>query len=221
MEVVAVPITMSVASVLGVVRESGYSRIPVYDGEIDNIVGIVLAKNVLDYFVRGVIVEADDVINGATSQVNETESQPTVMVPTLFAAEKVNGNSQRYVRSLTGQELADRMQTSISDAQLIESCYFVPDTAKGWSVLQEMRRRRVHMAIVVDEYGGTEGLVSLEDIVEEVVGEIYDEDDVSFACCYQCLCSISQVSSGMVAMSRSKTLSFPKILLHCRKMVPS
>lgn len=53
-EVVAVPREMSVASVLGVVRESGYSRIPVYDGEIDNIVGIVLAKLVLDFFVRGV-----------------------------------------------------------------------------------------------------------------------------------------------------------------------
>jgi hypothetical protein len=69
------------------------------------------------------------------------------------------------------------MSTSISDAGLVESCYFVPDTANGWSVLQEMRKRRVHLAIVVDEYGGTEGLVSLEDIVEEVVGEIYDEDD--------------------------------------------
>jgi Mg2+/Co2+ transporter CorC len=69
------------------------------------------------------------------------------------------------------------MEKSISEADLIESCYFVPETANGWAVLQEMRRRRVHMAIVVDEYGGTEGLVSLEDIVEEVVGEIYDEDD--------------------------------------------
>mmetsp|Transcript_2303 Transcript_2303/g.4548 ORF Transcript_2303/g.4548 Transcript_2303/m.4548 type:complete len:325 (-) Transcript_2303:123-1097(-) len=83
----------------------------------------------------------------------------------------------RYVRSLTGSQLASRMETTIDDAMLIESCYFVPDTANGWSVLQEMRRRRVHMAVVVDEYGGTEGLVSLEDIVEEVVGEIYDEDD--------------------------------------------
>ena len=71
------------------------------------------------------------------------------------------------------------MSKSISDAGLIESCYFVPETANGWSVLQEMRKRRVHMAVVVDEFGGTEGLVSLEDIVEEVVGEIYDEDDVS------------------------------------------
>ncbi|EJK51326.1 hypothetical protein THAOC_29509, partial [Thalassiosira oceanica] len=58
-EVVAVPRTMSVASVLGVVRESGYSRIPVYEGEIDNIVGIVLAKSVLDFFVRGVLVDGD------------------------------------------------------------------------------------------------------------------------------------------------------------------
>jgi CBS domain containing-hemolysin-like protein len=90
-----------------------------------------------------------------------------------------NGNDKRYVKTLTGQELTSRMQTTISDAELIESCYFVPETANGWSVLQEMRRRRVHMAVVVDEFGGTEGLVSLEDIVEEVVGEIYDEDDVS------------------------------------------
>jgi len=59
-EVVAVPKSMSVASVFGVVRESGYSRIPVYDGEIDNIVGIVLAKSVLDFFVKGVLVDRDN-----------------------------------------------------------------------------------------------------------------------------------------------------------------
>jgi CBS domain containing-hemolysin-like protein len=84
----------------------------------------------------------------------------------LYATERVpikpnNGdNGQKYVRSLTGSELATRMERSSREADLIESCYFVPDTANGWSVLQEMRRRRVHMAIVVDEYGGTEGLVS-------------------------------------------------------------
>merc|ERR1711935_1043923 len=76
-----------------------------------------------------------------------------------------------------GHQLAGRMDRTLEEADLIEPCFFVPDTANGWNVLHEMRKRRVHMAIVVDEYGGTEGLVSLEDIVEEIVGEIYDEDD--------------------------------------------
>lgn len=192
-EMIAVPMDMSVVEVLGVVRESGYSRIPVYDGEIDNIVGIVLAKSVLDFFVHGVLVDedlskkisknADDhklmeaSVDGESDDDDEMESSDAP-----FSAERVelysdSGSSQGYVRTLTPTELASRMEKTIKDAGLIESCYFVPDTANGWSVLQEMRHRRVHMAIVVDEFGGTEGLVSLEDIVEEVVGEIYDEDD--------------------------------------------
>lgn len=47
----------------------------------------------------------------------------------------------------------------------------------AWSLLKELRRRKVHMAIVVDEFGGTAGLVTLEDVIEEIVGEIYDEND--------------------------------------------
>jgi len=221
-EMIAVPKDMSVASVLGVVRESGYSRIPVYDGEIDNIVGIVLAKNVLDFFVRGVLVD-EDVIKkirenlGANNNNNnnnsnnnsnnnnnsnqqqkdtnddeqlpissgqsssespiEQESPPQLYTNENMPTVQTPEGKENYVKPLTGFELARRMEKSISEAELIENCYFVPETANGWSVLQEMRRRRVHMAIVVDEYGGTEGLVSLEDIVEEVVGEIYDEDD--------------------------------------------
>lgn len=204
-EIIAVPCDMSVVSVLGVVRESGYSRIPVYDGEIDNIVGIVLAKSVLDFFVHGVIVDEDlskkiskssDDIRRAPEiqephQPIDDEADPitlSLMIerpterPNSFSAESVkikstHGRDQQYVRPLSAAELASRMEKSIKEADLIESCYFVPGTANGWSVLQEMRRRRVHMAVVVDEFGGTEGLVSLEDIVEEVVGEIYDEDD--------------------------------------------
>ncbi|KAL3795716.1 hypothetical protein ACHAW5_004486 [Stephanodiscus triporus] len=207
-EVVAVPRTMSVASVLGVVRESGYSRIPVYAGEIDNIVGIVLAKSVLDFFVKGVLVDGeyrrptrgeeedddvDDVVDGEwedeevdmrqrkqqqQQQLQQQQHSSQEDIGKLSFFDPPTGKTKDgYVRSLTGSQLASRMETTIDDAGLIESCYFVPETANGWSVLQEMRRRRVHMAVVVDEYGGTEGLVSLEDIVEEVVGEIYDEDD--------------------------------------------
>lgn len=186
-EIIAVPKDMSVASVLGVVRESGYSRIPVYDGEIDNIVGIVLAKTVLDFFVKGVLVDEDVIRKIRSSSSDEELAEVTKNVTKLYSAADFSGNKKikssdgdKYVKPLTGQELTSRMEKSINDAGLIESCYFVPETANGWSVLQEMRKRRVHMAVVVDEYGGTEGLVSLEDIVEEVVGEIYDEDDVSY-----------------------------------------
>mmetsp|Transcript_25394 Transcript_25394/g.59831 ORF Transcript_25394/g.59831 Transcript_25394/m.59831 type:complete len:798 (+) Transcript_25394:88-2481(+) len=208
-EIIAVPKDMSVASVLGVVRESGYSRIPVYDGEIDNIVGIVLAKNVLDFFVNGVLVDEDvvkkirgeETLSSNTSSGNQQQkenlsnkedskassassassaedlSSPQLYTTPNMPTVQTPKGKENYVKPLTGFELARRMEKSISEAELIENCYFVPETANGWSVLQEMRRRRVHMAIVVDEYGGTEGLVSLEDIVEEVVGEIYDEDD--------------------------------------------
>jgi CBS domain containing-hemolysin-like protein len=187
-EMVAVPQEMSVVKVLGVVRESGYSRIPVYDGEIDNIVGIVLAKSVLDFFVNGVLVDEDwskkigknmdvkieeVVVPDEQQQQQQHEdttpngmSAPTTVHVTpigkdselhLYSADRFPvGDDEGYVRTLTASELASRMEKSISDAGLIESCYFVPDTANGWSVLQEMRKRRVHMAIVVDEYGGTE-----------------------------------------------------------------
>eukprot|EP00529_Nitzschia_sp_RCC80_P010593 CAMPEP_0113455172 /NCGR_PEP_ID=MMETSP0014_2-20120614/8239_1 /TAXON_ID=2857 /ORGANISM="Nitzschia sp." /LENGTH=621 /DNA_ID=CAMNT_0000346595 /DNA_START=413 /DNA_END=2278 /DNA_ORIENTATION=+ /assembly_acc=CAM_ASM_000159 len=191
-EIVAVPKDMSVASVLGVVRESGYSRIPVYDGEIDNIVGIVLAKNVLDFFVNGVLVDETEIrkirekignVDASSDDVDEEDVQAVVeTVSKLYTTGamptvQTPKGKENYVKPLTGFELTQRMEKSINEADLIDTCYYIPDSANGWAVLQEMRRRRVHLAIVVDEYGGTEGLVSLEDIVEEVVGEIYDEDD--------------------------------------------
>ena len=170
-EVVAVPRTMSVASVLGVVRESGYSRIPVYAGEIDNIVGIVLAKSVLDFFVKGVLVDGeyrrprgeeeddddddddDDVVGDVDDAVDgEWERQEQEQQQQQQQQQQRHPSSQEdigklsfidpptgktkdgYVRSLTGSQLASRMETTIDDAGLIESCYFVPETANGKSV---------------------------------------------------------------------------------------
>jgi CBS domain containing-hemolysin-like protein len=62
-------------------------------------------------------------------------------------------------------------------ASIAHPPYFVPENLDAWSLLRELRRRKVHMAIVVDEFGGTAGLVTLEDVMEEIVGEIYDETD--------------------------------------------
>lgn len=62
--------------------------------------------------------------------------------------------------------------------EVMRPAFFVPENKRVVELLQEMRRRRTHMAILQDEYGGTSGLVTLEDLVEEIVGEIQDEYDV-------------------------------------------
>jgi putative hemolysin len=107
---------------IALIRKTGHSRIPVYEGTVDNIVGILHAKDLLR------------LCEGA---------------PVKFALREV-----------------------------MRPAYFVPESKRVVELLQELRRRRVHMAIVQDEYGGTAGLVTLEDLVEEIVGEIQDEYDV-------------------------------------------
>lgn len=246
-DVIAVPKTMSVAGVLGVVRESGYSRIPVYEGEIDNIVGVVIAKSVLDFFVEGVLVNESmqrkirkedymessdssgdredtngdvDGDNGSLTNPGDTKSSSFTTANAIPILPN-EADSTKYVVPLTPTELVSRMENSIDEAGLIESCYFVPDTANGWSVLQEMRRRRIHMAIVVDEFGGTGGLVSLEDIVEEVVGEIYDEDDVSLSF-YASYCHLPALVIVILTLSntiyRRMITSFRKIPSYFKMM---
>jgi CBS domain containing-hemolysin-like protein len=102
------------------VAACGHSRIPIFRGSVDEIVGILYAKDLLRAMVKG----------GAFS-------------------------------------LAD----------LVRKPFFVPESKRIDSLLREMRRRRVHIAVAVDEYGGVSGIVFLEDIIEEIVGEIEDEFD--------------------------------------------
>ncbi|KAJ8599712.1 hypothetical protein CTAYLR_004744 [Chrysophaeum taylorii] len=128
-EVKALEQNDTMLSLLRLVNATGHSRIPVYDDEIDNIVGVVNAKKLLDF------------VQSSTS----SAKRPLLLEATI--------------------------------KECCEPTYFVPETMPAWKVLEEMRRRRVHMAIVVDEFGGTAGMVTLEDILELVVGEIYDEDD--------------------------------------------
>lgn len=107
--------------VMAVVLESGYARIPVYDGTQDNIQGVLYSRDLLPY-------------------VNER-------------AEDFKWQS------------------------LLRPAYFVPESRMIDDLLEDFRRRKVHMAIVVDEFGGTQGVVTLEDVLEEIVGDIDDEYD--------------------------------------------
>jgi magnesium and cobalt transporter len=114
------PLDMNRDELLETVSSCGHSRIPVYRDNVDNVVGVLYAKDLLRVLVKG-------------------------------------GDF----------ELAD----------LVRKPFFVPETKRIDSLLREFKRRRVHMAIVVDEYGGVSGIVCLEDIIEEIVGEIQDEFD--------------------------------------------
>lgn len=101
-----------------------YSRVPVFEQRVDNIVGIAYAMDLLDYVQKGELLES--------SLVGDMAHKPA---------------------------------------------YFVPDSMSVWNLLREFRIRKVHMAVVLNEYGGTVGIVTLEDVVEEIVGEIFDEND--------------------------------------------
>ena len=135
-DIVAVAEGTSATDILKAAIRTKYSRIPVYKGDIDNIVGVLFVKDLLDYM-------------NIPDEKQEYKVRPQM----------------------------NEMWGALNATSLMEPTYFIPETMTVWTALQEMRKRRIHVAIIVDEYGGTSGLVTFEDILEEVVGEIYDEDD--------------------------------------------
>jgi putative hemolysin len=120
-DIAALSVDAALGEIVQTIVSQGHSRIPVYEGSIDNIVGMLYAKDLLPYLV------GDD--------------QPPP------------------IRSLLRAPL------------------FVPESMPVDDLLHSLQRRRVHIAIVLDEHGGTAGLVSIEDLIEEIVGEIQDEYD--------------------------------------------
>jgi CBS domain containing-hemolysin-like protein len=121
-DVVASEATDAIADVIKVIIEYGYSRIPIYEDNIDNIVGVVYAKDLLRHGVVG-----DD----------------------------------------------ERPLTAVA-----REPYYTPEAKHVGELLREMKERKVHIAVVVDEHGGTAGIVTFEDLIEEIVGPIRDEYDM-------------------------------------------
>ena len=116
----ALPRDVSPACLRRVLLEGGHSRLPVYDGTLDNIVGVLVAKDVLALAWEHALIILED---------------------------------------------------------LLQPPYFAPEGMHAADLLGELQRRRLHFAVVVDELGGTAGIVTLEDLLEELVGDIYGEHD--------------------------------------------
>ncbi|CAL5406853.1 unnamed protein product [Camellia sinensis] len=126
-----------------------YSRVPVFEQRVDNIVGIAYAMDLLDYVQKGELLES--------SAVGDMAQKPAYFVPALLKKEIAIHNH------------------SSQDQDII--WMFPRHSMSVWNLLREFRIRKVHMAVVLNEYGGTVGIVTLEDVVEEIVGEIFDEND--------------------------------------------
>jgi len=120
-DMVCIDMRASLEQLVRLIREKGHTRIPMYDEHIDNIRGIIHAKDLIPFL--------------------------------------------------------DKPETEIELSKLARTAYFVPESKKIDELLREFQKEKMHMAIVVDEYGGTAGLVTLEDVLEEIVGEIQDEYD--------------------------------------------
>jgi CBS domain containing-hemolysin-like protein len=118
-EIIAVEPTTPLEEIFRLVVDSGHSRFPVFEGTIDNVVGLLLAKDLLTFW-------------------------------------------QSPKAQLEG---------------VLRPAYFIPESKRISDLLRDLVERKAQMAIVIDEYGGTAGLITLEDILEEIVGEIYDEYD--------------------------------------------
>ncbi len=119
-DVEAVDSNVTFHQLLDFIREAGYSRVPVYEGSFDNVLGVIYVKDLL-----GVSEEDDD----------------------------------------------------FNWLELIRDPFFVPESKMIDDLLEEFKDKKIHLAVVVDEYGGTSGIITLEDIIEEIVGDISDEFD--------------------------------------------
>ncbi|MGC8874214.1 MAG: hemolysin family protein [Chloroflexia bacterium] len=120
-DITALEVNTPLPQALEIILRSGHSRVPVYEGTMDHIVGLLYAKDLLRPLQQG--------------------------------------------------------RVDLPLRELLRPAYFVPETKYVDDLLNELRQQRTHMAIVVDEYGGTAGLVTIEDLLEEIVGEIQDEYD--------------------------------------------
>lgn len=150
-DIVAVPAEATLADVLGVFRSAGHSRLPVYGETLDDPRGMVHIRDFVDYLA-------------ASAEGNRKSSRRR-------KADLPNAPS------LAGVDLTQ----TLASARILRPVLYVPPSMPAVDLLVRMQATRTHMALVIDEYGGTDGLVSIEDLVEMVVGDIEDEHDVADA----------------------------------------
>lgn len=163
-DIEAVDQSITIGELMVIFEESGRSRMPVYSEGLDDPRGMVHIRDLLSY---------------VTKQARNRRRNGKAQASTTAASEKAP-RSPKASFDLSRVDLGK----SLEEAGIVRQLLFVPPSMLASDLMQRMQAARIQMALVIDEYGGTDGLVSLEDIVEMVVGDIedeHDDDEVMFA----------------------------------------
>ena len=153
-DIIALETTTTLAGALECFEESGHSRLPVYGETLDDPRGMIHIRDLMDYIVR-------------LSRGRRRRKDP---------AREANGEAERRLPAKLDLNKIDLTKT-IGGTRLLRPVLFVPPSMPAMDLMALMQARRIQMALVIDEYGGTDGLASLEDVVEAIVGDIEDEHD--------------------------------------------
>jgi len=146
-DIIAVQQDIQLGELLKVFASAGHSRLVVYDDTLDDPTGMVHIRDVVAYLTERAIVAPEE------------NARRKVPLPADLDPKAVN------------------LSEPLSQSRIVRRILFVPPSMPAIDLLVKMQATRIHLALVIDEYGGTDGLVSIEDLVEEIVGEIEDEHD--------------------------------------------
>jgi CBS domain containing-hemolysin-like protein len=163
-DIVAIKQDITLGELMGLFESAAHSRLVVYNETLDDPVGIVHIRDLLAYMTA----RARDELPAKTKTPKVQPASPPVPAP----------KPSRKKPSAKGFDLrAIDLKIPLTETGIIRKLLYVPPSMRAIDLLAQMQAARIHLALVVDEYGGTDGLVSIEDIVEQIVGEIDDEHD--------------------------------------------
>jgi len=165
-DIEAIDQSVTIGELMAYFEESGRSRMPVYNEHLDDPRGMVHIRDLLTYITKQAKSRRKNDVRPAASSANGTGKTKS-----SGASSSANAKSRRF--DLARVDL----DKTVVEAGIVRKILFVPPSMLASDLMARMQAVRMQMALVIDEYGGTDGLVSLEDIVEMVVGDIEDEHD--------------------------------------------
>ena len=159
-DIISVSMDTSLAEVLATFRTAGHSRLPVHGDTLDDPRGMVHIRDFVDYIA-------------GEAETSAMARRRKVALAKSVAMAEMPGKDLAMVASFAGLDLS----VPLSSTKILRQVLFVPPSMPALDLLVKMQAMRTHMALIIDEYGGTDGLASIEDIVEMIVGDIEDEHD--------------------------------------------